>query len=273
MAHALQDVGLDHVGVLVLVDQNMIEPPADLLADFRVRGEGGPVEQQVVVIEHLLGALAAGVLAEDLRNPLLLVSAPGIPVRDHVGQLGPAIDDARVEADQRLLLRKALLLLPHPEVTADEVHQVRGIRLVHHRELRREPQGAPVVAQQPVAHRVKRAAPHLPARRRLQRALRDQPRGPLEHLLRSAPREGQQQDAIRRDALLDQPRDPRSERLGLPRARPGDNQERPARVRHRLPLRRVQLLKPLGRHQWGSRSENCRSVIPIGGSRGRFTRM
>ena len=52
-----KDRGLQPIGILVLVDQHVIETAAQVLGDGRLAHHGGPVEQQVVVIEHLLALL------------------------------------------------------------------------------------------------------------------------------------------------------------------------------------------------------------------------
>ena len=49
-----QDRRLQAVGVLIFVDQHMIEPSADVIGDRGLRHHLRPVEQQVVVIEHVL---------------------------------------------------------------------------------------------------------------------------------------------------------------------------------------------------------------------------
>jgi hypothetical protein len=52
-----QDRGLERIGVLVLVDEDMIELSAHRGGQLRYAHELGPVEQQVVVIEDVLALL------------------------------------------------------------------------------------------------------------------------------------------------------------------------------------------------------------------------
>ena len=51
--------------------------------------------------------------------------------------------------------------------------------------------------------------------------------GPAFHFLSGAPREGEEEHAVRIEALLDQVGDPMSKCLGLARASARDNEERP----------------------------------------------
>ena len=51
------DLGLQAVGVLVFVDQQMVEARRDLRGDRRLAEHLGEIEQQVVVIEHALALL------------------------------------------------------------------------------------------------------------------------------------------------------------------------------------------------------------------------
>ena len=71
-----QDRGLQPVGVLVFVDQHVIEAAADVLGDGRVGNHLRPVEQQVVVIEHVLALLGFDVGGEQLPQFLRPRRAP-----------------------------------------------------------------------------------------------------------------------------------------------------------------------------------------------------
>ena len=64
---ALQDFGLQHVRVLVLVDQDVVELAADVGGERDRRHHRVPVEQQVVVVERLIGQLLLDVRAVQLR--------------------------------------------------------------------------------------------------------------------------------------------------------------------------------------------------------------
>ena len=85
-----QDRGLQPVGVLVFIDQHVIETAADVLGDGRVGNHLCPVEQQVVVIEHVLALLGFDVGGEQLLQFLRPRRAPFERRMQHVvdGQLG-----------------------------------------------------------------------------------------------------------------------------------------------------------------------------------------
>ena len=68
---------LEAVRVLVLVDQHVIEARADSRGDVALGHQQLPVEQQVVVVEELLGNLGVDVLATQRRERLLPLEAPG----------------------------------------------------------------------------------------------------------------------------------------------------------------------------------------------------
>ncbi len=63
---------------LVLIDQDVIERAADLARQFRHRHQFGPIQQQVVVIEHLL-ALPGGDVS--LTTPAILLPTGRTPHR------------------------------------------------------------------------------------------------------------------------------------------------------------------------------------------------
>ena len=70
----------------------------------------------------------------------------------------------------------------------------------------------------------------------------DQLLGAMQHLLRRAAGEGQQQNRAGRDAALDQPRDPINQRASLARARARDHQQRALAMGHRFVLRGIEHL-------------------------------
>ena len=77
------------------------------------------------------------------------------------------------------------------------------------------------LSEQPVPGGVERSAVHPRA------APTDESLGAGEHLLRGAAREGEEEDALGRDAALDQVRDAVDERARFARARAGDDEQRP----------------------------------------------
>ena len=72
-----QDRGLQAVGVLIFVDQHMVEAAADVVGERRIAHRLRPVEQQVVVIEHVLPLLGLDIGREQLLQLGCPAGAPG----------------------------------------------------------------------------------------------------------------------------------------------------------------------------------------------------
>ena len=68
-----KDRGLQPVGVLIFIDENMIEAPADVVRKLRIADHLRPVEQQVVIIEHALPLLRFDIAGKQL----LQLGGPG----------------------------------------------------------------------------------------------------------------------------------------------------------------------------------------------------
>jgi hypothetical protein len=136
---------------------------------------------------------------------------------------------------QRLLLREAARLRREAQGGAREPHQILGVAGIHDREVPRQPRLLAEDAEQPVPGRVERPPLHAPAHRP------DEPLGARQHLSRGAPREGEQEDPLRRHPPVDEMRDAIDQRPGLPRAGAGDDQEGAVAVRGGAQLRDVQL--------------------------------
>ena len=124
------DVGLQAVHVLVLVDEHVIEGTRELRADHLIGAEGPPVEQQVVEVQDAEGALARSVGAEERRERLAVLLAPGIGLGEHLVERPLGVDGARVDVEQRLRPREApclssvAVLLAH---VVQDVGRVAGV--------------------------------------------------------------------------------------------------------------------------------------------------
>ena len=103
-------------------------------------------------------------------------------------------------------------------IVARRVHQILGIRLIHHGKIRIEPDGFPVGAQQPIGHGVKGATPD--GSERAASGLTQGSPGPAQHLVRSPAREREKHDPARIDPLRHEPGHPRRKSFGLARAGP-----------------------------------------------------
>jgi len=92
-----QDLGLHDVGVLVFVDQHVVEAAADLAGQVRVGRHHVPVEQQVVVVEHLLLELGLDVGAAQRGELFFPLQAPRIRRLQRVPQRTLRVHAMRVE--------------------------------------------------------------------------------------------------------------------------------------------------------------------------------
>ena len=81
-----QDLGLEPVGFLVLVDENVIKAPADLGGDSRLAHRVTPVQEEIVVIENVVllfscdiglkeATQLAGPLVAPWKNPAIVSSS------------------------------------------------------------------------------------------------------------------------------------------------------------------------------------------------------
>ena len=90
----LDDVGLQRVGVLVLVHEHVVEARAHAGAAGRVGEEPAPEQQQVVVVQDLLLLLGVRVRGEQLREALFGRQAPGERRAQHLVQRQLGVDAA-----------------------------------------------------------------------------------------------------------------------------------------------------------------------------------
>ncbi len=228
-----QDVGLEGVGVLVLVDEHVVEQPGQQ-PGYGV--EGPPVQEQVVVVEELVLALAGHVALEDGPDAVGLLGAPGERPLEDGRQPLAGVDDPVVDGGQRGRLREAAAApdVGEAEVVADEAEQLHGVALVEDREPGIDAQTPAVEAKHAVGDGVERAAPHPPSgpgRGPGECAVgTGQAPGPAQHLLGRPPAEGEQAHPIGDDARAQQAGHPVGERAGLAGAGPGQDEQRTAVV-------------------------------------------
>ena len=169
-----------------------------------------------------------------------MLLAPRKRLGEHLGKRSLRVDRARVDIEQRALLRKPPPALRVSVFLAYQVEHVRGVSCVEHPEAGRQPERRRVPTDEMVGDGMEGAAQHAAGavRHRHQR-----PRA-LQHLPRRATRERQQQDPLRRHPAGDEPRDPSAKRRRLTRPRPGQDQQGAARMTNRRTLFAIQLLKP-----------------------------
>ncbi len=227
-----EDRCLQPVGVLIFVDQDVVEAAADVCGDLRLLQHRGEIEQQVVVVEHALALLGLRIGPEQAGELFPPAGAPGEGLLQNRVEFRLLVDRARIDRQARRLCRKALLRVRQLELVADQVHQVGRILAVMDGEVGVEADGACVFAQEPRADAVECAGPGK--RRRCAgrgQGTRHDPFHPPGHLVRRPAREGHQQDAGRVGAAHHQMRHPVRQRVGLARAGAGDDQQRPRRRR------------------------------------------
>src|SRR5262249_46530333 len=119
-----QHRSLKLVGVLILVDQHMVEARGDIFGDSGLLHHMGPVEQKVVVIEYMLLLLELDITGEQRLQLRLPRFAPGkIKIQNLIERL-LAIDGARIDRKAGALRRKTLVRFREAEIVPDEIHQV-----------------------------------------------------------------------------------------------------------------------------------------------------
>jgi hypothetical protein len=147
------------VGVLVLVDEHVVEVRADVLREARLLHHAVPEQQQVVVIEQRQLLLALDVGAEQrasARPPIARTT--GTATRAFPSAVW-RVDAMRIDREAGVLAREALVLLAKPScsrrlsIRSAESPRSRTVKFGSRFRCLR------VVAQQPVADRMEGARP------------------------------------------------------------------------------------------------------------------
>ena len=119
--------------------------------DLRLGRHLRPVEQQIVVIEHVLRLLGLDIGGEQLLQFVDPADAPGKDLAQDFAERRLRVDRARIDREAGALGRKPAFGLRQAEFVAGEIHQVGGVLAVVDREGRIEPDLQRIVAQQPGA--------------------------------------------------------------------------------------------------------------------------
>ena len=211
----------------------MIEAGGDFGRDIRLLHHLREIEQEIVVIEHVLALLGLDIGGEQIAQSLLMAGAPGKMLAERLGEARPAVDGARIDGEAGALGREALLGARQAELMPLEIHQIGRILAVVDGELRIEAEAKRVVAQQPRADRMKGAGEGGRRRGgRLRREFaRQQPLHAPVQLAGGAPRKGRQHDPLGIGAGQDQMGDAMGEHIGLAGAGAGDHQQGAGPVR------------------------------------------
>ncbi len=209
----VDDLGLQYIGVLVFIDEDVVEERPDLRCELGVGDEITPVEQQIVVVERVVLLLQFDVAAEQVAQLLFPVAAPRERLVQGIHQHFLRIHAARVDRQAGVFLWKAARFLGQARLVPHDVHQVSRIPSVEDRETGVEIEVVRITAQQAIRDRMKRARPgeHVVIHRRVvfttQRLADDRLDAPR-HLLGGPARERQQQDPLRIHALDNEVGDP-----------------------------------------------------------------
>ncbi len=252
-----KDRSLQAVGVLIFVHQHVVEALADVGGERRLRHHLRPIEQEIVVVEHVLALLGLDIGRKQLAQLAFPSGAPRKERAQHLLQRRLRVHGARIDRQAGAFHREALLGFREAEIVADEIHQIGRIAAVMDRECPIEPDLRGVFAQQSRADRVKGARPGEPTRDRAGAVSQHVGRyalDPPHHLAGGAARERQQENAPRIDPMHDEMRHAVRQRVGLARPRARDDQQRarldevrPA-VFHGGALLRVELGEIRGAH-------------------------
>ena len=235
-AEELDDLGLQRIGVLILVHEHVGELPPHGFPGVGVEEKLAPVKEQVVEVQHALGCLPVAVGREEPLQVGDVPLAPGKFLLDDLHDRPPRVDAGRVDGHARRLLGKQGVGRVQPQFGANEVHEVFGVSSVVDREVWLQADPLAVPAQETGGNGVKRTAPNLLSNggvvlggggpRQLAGNSPQISGDAAQHLLGRPPREGQQQDTIRVNAIGNLASDPRGQGLGLSRARPGNDKQR-----------------------------------------------
>ncbi len=235
--HGVDDVGLEPVGVLVLVDQDVAvargEPAPDIGVAFE---KEEPVEQQIVEIHEIGIAFALEIAFEDGGDDLRLVVELRRPFEQHVLELAPGVDDIAVDIDEEPRPGQPPIGNLRRDVGERVAHEIAGVLTVENAEPRGVADLLGVAPQDPVAGGVECPAVH--------------PRGvafeeapdPVQHLARGLVGEGEEQDLTRWYPVFDEAAGAVDQGPGLAGAGAGEHEHGSAGVHDRRVLLFIEIV-------------------------------
>ena len=222
-SNRVHDLGLEPIGILVLVHQHMAEALGEIAGGFgRAAQKQEPEFEQVVVVEHIGSPLPFSVPRREachlLRQALVLGKEAGYGFgegslhvareRDHVVE--------RARTRMGLILEKSPVRLVHRFA-----QQAFRFARIHDGEGTGQADRLAVDAEGAVPDAVEGSAPE-PVRLHAGEIA-----NPVEHFLRRLVGEGEQEDFTRTHPLGEKPGHPVGQGAGLAGAGPGQNQKRP----------------------------------------------
>ena len=227
------------VGVLILVDQDVIEAAADVVGQAGVADHLRPVEQQIVVIENVLLLLGLDIGREQFLQFGRPSGTPWIRRADDLLDRHLGVDAARVDREARPFGREAALGLREAFLMPDKVHEVGGVLAVVNRKGGIQADLLGIFAQQPGADAVIGSGPGQRVRHHagiVAHHLARDAFDPPGHLGGGAAGKRHQQDPPRVGALNDQMGHPMGEGVGFPGSRACDHQQWRRRQSSRSPV-------------------------------------
>ena len=195
----VNQLGLQLVGVLILVHQNKLKSPLVKLAHVRVfLHQLEPQHQQVVEIHQPIGALAPGVARQHVDDLLGQLLEPRVAILDDLAHINLLVDGQRADVAHHIRLGKARGFHVNLCLGDTGVDETLGILTILNGKRTRKPQCLRVPPKHAMTNGMKRAAPQLThvSPYELSHA--------IHHLARGLVGKCQQQNAIRRHALFQQ---------------------------------------------------------------------
>ncbi len=135
----------------------MVEAVADIISQNGVADHLGPVEQEIVVIEHVLNLFCLHIGCKQLLEFTLPVGDPRIMLAQYVLERRLGIHRARIDGKTGAFCRKAAFGLGKTQLVPGKVHQVGAVFAVVDGEIDVEPDLLGIDAQQAGADAVKGA--------------------------------------------------------------------------------------------------------------------
>jgi hypothetical protein len=161
-----QDLGLEPIGVLVLVNQNVVEITADLPHDSGFGHRMSPVQQEVVVIEDVVPLLGHDIGLEQPTKLVRPIGTPGKTLGERLLEREPGIDRVGVDRQASVLAGEAGSRSGQAELHAYKVEEIRRIGPVENGEGHVEPDRKGVEPQKTAADRMKCSRPRQDGRLR-----------------------------------------------------------------------------------------------------------
>jgi len=120
-----QDLGLEPIGVPVLVDQEVVETAADLPRNNGFGHRMAPVQQEVVVIEDVVLLLGHNIGLKQTTKLGWPIGAPGKTLGKRLLERAPGVDRVGIDRQASALAGEAGRCLGEAELAAHKVEQIR----------------------------------------------------------------------------------------------------------------------------------------------------